>query len=142
MKKFERNIFNKQLKKPTMVFSIKVKLNLTNINGAHRRSKWGSFSPKEIKDIIFKLNQKNGDFYTNEEIWQAICRVERGKVTNKMRFSIYNRDNYRCRKCGRRAKNLEVDHIIPIAKGGKTVYENLQTLCHRCNVKKGANIEY
>lgn len=28
---------------------------------------------------------------------------------------------------------LHVDHIIPIAKGGKTVKENLRTLCEECN---------
>ncbi|WP_294755493.1 HNH endonuclease signature motif containing protein, partial [uncultured Ruminococcus sp.] len=32
---------------------------------------------------------------------------------------------------------LEVDHIIPIAKGGKTEANNLQTLCWRCNREKG-----
>ena len=58
-----------------------------------------------------------------------------------MRFAIYKRDNYRCRKCGRQTDDLEVDHIIPIAKGGKSTYDNLQTLCHRCNSKKSDNIE-
>ncbi|MBO5777220.1 MAG: HNH endonuclease [Clostridia bacterium] len=36
---------------------------------------------------------------------------------------------------------LEIDHIKPIAKGGKTTIDNLQTLCHDCNVKKGATYE-
>ena len=40
-----------------------------------------------------------------------------------------------------RTNDLEVDHIIPISKGGKSTYDNLQTLCHRCNVRKGAKIE-
>ena len=121
---------------------IKVALELTNIKGAHIRTKRDSFSAKEIKEIITKLNQRNGEFYLNEEIWHSICRVERGKVTNKMRFSIYKRDKYRCRKCGRKTNDLEIDHIIPIAKGGKSTYDNLQTLCHRCNVKKGDSLDF
>ena len=140
--RFENNLFGKQIKTPTIMFSINVRLRLTNINGAYRGSKRDEFSPKEIKDIISKINQKRGNFYLNNDIWQSICRVERGKVTNKMRFAIYERDHYRCRKCGRKTNDLEVDHIIPIAKGGKSTFDNLQTLCHRCNVKKGANIEY
>ena len=96
---------------------------------------------KEIKDIIFKINQKRGNYYSDSQTWESICRVERGKVTNRMRFSIYQRDHYRCQKCGRRTNDLEVDHIIPISKGGKSTYDNLQTLCHRCNVRKGAKIE-
>lgn len=56
-----------------------------------------------------------------------------------MRFAIYKRDGYRCRYCGISNKfaELEVDHIKLIAKGGKSTYDNLQTLCHRCNVNKG-----
>ena len=139
--RFENNLFGKQIKTPTIMFSINVRLRLTNINGAYRGSKRDEFSPKEIKDIISKINQKRGNFYLNNDIWQSICRVERGKVTNKMRFAIYERDHYRCRKCGRKTNDLEVDHIIPIAKGGKSTFDNLQTLCHRCNYRKGSNIE-
>ena len=85
------------------------------------------------------IKNKNGTFYNDREIWNSLCRVERGKVSNKMRFSIYERDGYRCRNCGisDRYANLEIDHIIPISKGGKSTYDNLQTLCHRCNVEKG-----
>ncbi|NLB48595.1 MAG: HNH endonuclease [Erysipelotrichia bacterium] len=59
-----------------------------------------------------------------------------------MRFAIYARDGYRCRKCKRKTNDLEVDHIYPISKGGKSNFNNLQTLCRRCNKRKGANIEY
>lgn len=139
--RFENNLFGRHVKTPTILFSINVRLRLTNINGAYRGSKRDEFFPKEIKDIISKINQKRGKFYLNNDIWQSICRVERGKVTNKMRFAIYERDHYRCRKCGRKTNDLEVDHIIPIAKGGKSTFDNLQTLCHRCNYRKGSNIE-
>ena len=136
----ETKLFKENFKKYKR-FTITITLYLTNINGVKKRQKTGSFAPEEIKAIINKLNQKSGDFYLNNEVWQAIAKVERGKVSNKMRFSIYERDGYRCKRCGRKTKDLEVDHIIPIAKGGKSTYDNLQTLCHRCNVNKGSNIE-
>ena len=137
----EQKEFNKLVKKPTIKYLIKVKLTLTNINGDRRGSKSDIFNSDEIEKLIEDLKDKRGSYYNNEYIWNAICRVERGKVTNKMRFAIYDRDHWRCRKCGRKTNDLEVDHIIPIAKGGKSTFDNLQTLCHRCNVKKGANIE-
>lgn len=139
--RYEKRLFNKEIKVPTVSFFISVRLYLTNINGVYLDSKQSAFFPKEIKDIIFKLNRKNGDFYLDSDVWQSICRVERGKVTNKMRFAIYDRDHHRCRKCGRRTKDLEIDHIIPIAKGGKSTLDNLQTLCHTCNYNKGTQIE-
>ena len=111
---------------------------LTNINGRYRTSKRRSFEPKEIQVCLVPVNGATLD----DEIWNAICRVERGKVTNRLRFAIYARDGYRCRNCGRRTDDLEIDHIIPIAKGGKSTYDNLQTLCPRCNKKKGADIDW
>ena len=35
---------------------------------------------------------------------------------------------------------LEVDHIVPVSKGGLSEPENLQTLCWRCNRTKGAKM--
>ena len=140
LKKYEAKLFLEKMLKPKTVFEIKVKLTLTDINGSYRTSKRKTFDAKTIKDAITELSQKSGSFYLNDNVWKSICRVERGKVTNRMRFSIYKRDHNRCRICGRRTGDLEVDHIIPIAKGGKSTYDNLQTLCHRCNVRKGANI--
>ena len=140
--KYENKLFKRKIQMPAINFDLNVRLKLTNINGVYKDSKQHTFEPKEIKDIIFKLNQKRGSFYLDNDIWQSICRVERGKVTNRMRFAIYERDHYRCRNCGRKTNDLEIDHIIPIAKGGKTTFENLQTLCHRCNVRKGSSMDY
>lgn len=140
--KCEKAEVNRLLLKQPKPFAVLVRLTRTNINGVKQESKSQTFSAKEISTILAQLRQKRGSFYLNEDIWHAICRVERGKVTNKMRFSIYARDGYRCRMCGRSGRNndLEIDHIYPIAKGGKTEYSNLQTLCHKCNQKKGAKV--
>lgn len=42
----------------------------------------------------------------------------------------------RCANCGADEK-LVLDHVIPIAKGGKSVFDNLQLLCAECNRIKG-----
>ena len=57
------------------------------------------------------------------------------QIPDSMRAKVLLRDGARCRKC-RTAVNLEVDHIIPVSKGGKTEESNLQTLCRRCNRRK------
>lgn len=35
---------------------------------------------------------------------------------------------------------VHVDHIVPLSRGGKHVFENLQILCGRENLEKGARI--
>jgi hypothetical protein len=140
LSKFEQSFFENNILAPQIVFSISVKLILTNINGVHQYSKSEIFFPKDIKYLLAKINQRRGSFFLDNGVWESICRVERGKVSNRMRFAIYERDDHRCRRCGRSTNDLEIDHIIPISKGGKSTYDNLQTLCHRCNKEKGSDL--
>lgn len=138
--KIEKLLAEKQIyPTPYTQFSLRVTLYCSRINGRIYDHKSEIFSSTDILKLIKRLNNKNGTFYYDREIWDAICRVERGKVSNKMRFAIYERDGYRCRYCGihQNYADLEIDHIIPIAKGGKSTFDNLQTLCHKCNVEKG-----
>lgn len=140
-KGMEQLHFRHRIQKPVTHLAVNVELVLTNINNAYKHSKSRVFQAYEIKNIIERLSDKKGDFFTDENVWQSICRVERGKVSNKMRFAVYERDGNRCRRCGS-AYNLEVDHIFPISKGGKSNFDNLQTLCHVCNVRKSNTVEF
>jgi hypothetical protein len=63
------------------------------------------------------------------------------KVSLQTRLAVLKRDGYRCVKCGaspthNRSICLEVDHIIPVARGGAPTMDNLQTLCWACNQGK------
>ncbi|WP_238808848.1 HNH endonuclease [Emticicia aquatica] len=70
---------------------------------------------------------------------------QRDLMTSKLREQIKVRDSYTCKSCNISThieKNLllEIDHIVPLSKGGITSESNLQTLCWRCNRSKGAKI--
>jgi hypothetical protein len=69
---------------------------------------------------------------------------KRKAISNGTRFNIFNRDNFRCTYCGRSSSEdgvkLEVDHIIPVVKGGKNTEENLTTACYECNRGKNAKL--
>jgi 5-methylcytosine-specific restriction endonuclease McrA len=63
-------------------------------------------------------------------------------VSVGVRFRVFKRDNYRCQLCGQSARDgavLELDHIVPRAKGGNNDMSNLQTLCWDCNRGKRDN---
>ncbi len=55
------------------------------------------------------------------------------------RSYVMLRDRYTCRLCGarHRARELDVDHIVEIARGGAALeYSNLQTICRVCHGRK------
>ena len=72
-----------------------------------------------------------------------ISKERKRDVPLKLRLKIIQRDDYRCVLCGHspaieRGNPLEVDHIVPFAKGGETIERNLRTLCKKCNRGRGA----
>lgn len=67
---------------------------------------------------------------------------ERNRMTNSLRYEVMNRDGFKCKKCGANGgeSQLEIDHIVPVSRGGLTEKDNLQTLCFPCNRGKGNKI--
>ena len=65
---------------------------------------------------------------------------QRQLMTNNLREQIKRRDGYKCVCCGASLEDephllLEIDRIIPVSKGGKTLPENqqrLSLLCYSC----------
>ena len=55
-----------------------------------------------------------------------------------MRKQLLNKDST-CKKCNSN-KDLHIDHIVPITKGGKNTVENVQVLCRTCNILKSNNL--
>ena len=65
----------------------------------------------------------------------------RKAMSDRKRYLVLKRDRYQCQICHKAGGELEVDHILPVCRGGSDLVENLQTLCKRCNRGKGGNME-
>ena len=53
-----------------------------------------------------------------------------------VRRAVFERDGWRCVQCGK-AGRLEVDHVVPLKRGGDPwALNNLQTLCRACHIAK------
>lgn len=52
--------------------------------------------------------------------------------------NVFARDRWACQYCGEKkmAAELTVDHVVPRAQGGKTVWENVVACCKACNAEK------
>lgn len=77
--------------------------------------------------------------------WAKSAAAQRSLMTARLRNEIKARDGYTCRQCGIRLSEhpyllLEVDHFVPVSRGGLSTPDNLQTLCWRDNRAKGAKL--
>lgn len=73
--------------------------------------------------MVAKIRRTQKQAYGSRSDWTSISRT------------VKHRDNHCCRLCGS-TQFLQVDHIIPVSKGGKTVVSNLWTLCDICHSKR------
>jgi hypothetical protein len=80
------------------------------------------------RNVEFVVNKYHDNLYSTKEL-----------IPNNLRKLVFERDLYRCVYCNT-SNNLSVDHIIPEVLDGKTVIDNLQTLCLTCNLQKGSNL--
>tara|TARA_B110000114_G_C14777711_1_gene271461 strand:- start:27 stop:497 length:471 start_codon:yes stop_codon:yes gene_type:complete len=78
------------------------------------------------------------DFEVGTEDFQDI--VHDRQIPGDVQREVYERDGGKCMQCGS-VENLHFDHIIPFSKGGSSkTASNIQLLCAKHNLKKGAKI--
>ena len=95
-------------------------------------------------EIVYKKVQ-SGSKKKEELVEPPKTRIQTHRTkrepSNRLKIQVLMRDGNRCRLCGIECNdgihNIHFDHIIPWSKGGETVLENLQVLCHKCNLAKG-----
>lgn len=119
------------------VLTVEYKFSYTSGGGLAQRSFTVPMTEETIVELIKVLESKLTA--------SALAKEQRNLMTKKLREFIKNRDNYTCCNCGNSTHIepnllLEIDHIIPVAKGGYTVEDNLQTLCWKCNRSKSDKI--
>lgn len=103
-----------------------------------------------------KYGEKRRVFCSEPCARRAVKRVARRKERARLRGAkveavnptkVFERDGWRCQLCGiktpRRLRGSikpnapEMDHIIPLSKGGEHSYLNTQCACRQCNGDKG-----
>ena len=119
------------------VLTVEYKFAYTSGGGMAQRSFTVPMTAETIVELIRMLEGKLTA--------SAFAKEQRALMTQKLRIFIKTRDNYTCCACGNSTHVepnllLEIDHIIPVSKGGQTEEANLQTLCWKCNRAKSNKI--
>lgn len=119
------------------VLTVEYKFAYTSGGGMAQRSFTVPMTEETIVELIKMLEGKLTA--------SAFAKEQRTLMTKKLREFIKTRDNHTCCTCGNSTNAepnllLEIDHIIPVSKGGLTEESNLQTLCWKCNRSKSNKI--
>ena len=119
------------------VLTVEYTFSYTSGGGMAKRKFTVPMTEETIVDLIEALEGKL--------TISAFTKEQRALMTNKLREHIKERDHFTCCSCGNSIYAepnllLEIDHIIPVSKGGHTTEENLQTLCWKCNRAKSNKI--
>lgn len=126
--------------------------------GSHvYQRRWGGWR-NALAAFVAAVNAAPGDpLHEAVRLWHAraaegdargmarpgLPAAERHSMAPALRLKVLTRDCFRCVLCGATpardpACALELDHIKPFARGGRTEEANLRTLCHACNAGRGA----
>lgn len=108
-------------------------------------SSGGNSSLSYTLELSIPTLQKLINWLDDKIKYKKSAQYQRIIMTQELRTKIKERDNFSCKQCNVSVENeptllLEIDHIVPISKGGMSVEENLQCLCWKCNRSKGAKI--
>ncbi|MBQ8210361.1 MAG: HNH endonuclease [Clostridia bacterium] len=132
----EKKLFQYYMLKLRVDINIIIRSEYTSPKGKNSYSGKREYNINDLEKVINTVRQQS-EYKKSKE-------YQRTLMTDKLRYDVLKRDNFRCKLCGISAKEgatLHVDHILPVSKGGKTEMTNLRTLCDRCNLGKGAKYD-
>lgn len=86
----------------------------------------------------------SAEYFSLDEIDEALIRSERNKARalRKSRWWQQKTAAGVCWYCGLQVgyPNLTMDHVIPLARGGRSTKDNLVPCCKACNIKKKSSL--
>lgn len=105
----------------------------------------GNSSQKSVITFNGETVEATANYIADRIKYKNSANAQRALMTNALRTEIKERDDYTCQMCSASIAEqslllLEIDHIIPVSKGGLSTLDNLQTLCWKCNRSKSNKI--
>lgn len=112
-------------------YLLEIGLGADEIVGALEAVEAGQAQATPVVDAALERKRAYDREYARKR--RAECRPEDWAA---LRQEVFERDGYRCVYCGEATEAPHCDHVVPLAKGGVSVLENLATACAPCNISK------
>lgn len=132
----EKKMCSVAILQPALAVVVVLKAEYTSPAGVNYYDDYRFYDRDDVCAMLKRVREL--EEFQNSKVYQ------RRKMSPKLRYEVLKRDGFRCVLCGRGREDgvkLEVDHIIPVSKGGRTTMSNLRTLCMDCNRGKGDHYE-
>lgn len=114
----------------------------THVVGAVRDAKNAKNRERYHANPVYEKERSRRYQQANPDKWRQYTAVRRARIgdgTQATSEHIKELMGESCAYCGS-CKNIEVDHVIPVARGGTHTPDNLVAACRRCNRSKGAKM--
>lgn len=105
----------------------------------HDFERWRNVRPRRGDDIV---GTPGGPVRVPRVLMVlGYSRVPRTTVRLSRR-NLFLRDAHTCQYCARTLppRDLNLDHVVPRSRGGRSTWENLVTSCRDCNLRKGGQV--
>ena len=100
-----------------------------------------TFVDESVRNLIEESIEARRLELERPVIVQLLANVRVPRVAlQPSRANILLRDDETCQYCGKRSRDLTLDHVIPRSRGGTSTWENLVASCKHCNGKKGNHL--
>jgi 5-methylcytosine-specific restriction endonuclease McrA len=90
------------------------------------------------------VENSRGEIHSISRVYEIPSVIRLDKMVHRPRCQrklnkgeIFSRDQYICQYCGKKTKELTLDHVIPRKNGGEHTWENVVSACSSCNRRKG-----
>lgn len=104
-----------------------------------KRSLWAKNNPEKRKQVVAKWMRLNMVYCrVNSSNYRARKRKSDGEHTPAQIQSMLSNQKHKCACCKHKLVKFQIDHVVPLARGGSNDISNIQLLCPRCNRSKGA----
>lgn len=101
---------------------------------------------RNCKELFWKhveeMTNRSWTYEEVEKVWDRVSRAYEKFARQPIRFEdalrLYWTTKEECAHCHKKPPEvkLQIDHNIPVSKGGSSGYDNLQFLCGKCNMEK------